>query len=102
MWRSRERARIEPSMTTTVAPRWDPVGCDERAAGGLASALKIAPMIARLLCQRGLSDPESAARFLNPSLDHLHDPMRLADMPVAVDRLSGAIARRARIAIAGH
>ena len=58
-------------------------------------------MIGRLLCQRGLSDPESAARFLNPSLDHLHDPMRLADMRVAVDRLLGAIARRERIAVHG-
>jgi len=58
-------------------------------------------MIGRLLCQRGLSDPESAARFLNPSLDHLHDPMRLADMRIAVDRLLGAIARRERIAVHG-
>src|SRR3989442_4814604 len=88
-------------MTRTVAPRWDHGGCDEAAAGRLAAALGVAPMVARLLCQRGLSDPELAARFLRPSLDHLHDPMRLADMRVAVDRLLGAIARRERIAIHG-
>jgi len=88
-------------MTATIAPRWDPVACDDAAAARLAAALGVAPMIARLLCQRGLSDPESAARFLSPSLDQLHDPMRLADMRVAVDRLLGAIARRERIAIHG-
>src|SRR5262249_13484364 len=61
----------------------------------------LAPPIARLLCQRGLSDPAAAGRFLNPSLDHLHDPMALADMRIAVDRLMAAIARKERIAIHG-
>ncbi|HEV3141146.1 MAG TPA: single-stranded-DNA-specific exonuclease RecJ, partial [Vicinamibacterales bacterium] len=52
-------------------------------------------------CQRGLDDPETAARFLNPSIDHLHDPLKLADMSVAVDRILAAIERRERIAIHG-
>jgi len=30
-----------------------------------------------------VGEPEDAARFLNPSLDQLHDPMALADMRVA-------------------
>jgi single-stranded-DNA-specific exonuclease len=67
----------------------------------LAAALGLPPIVARLLCQRGLSDPEHAKRFLNPALDQLHDPSMLADMPVAVDRIIGAIARRERIAIHG-
>src|SRR5437868_11428967 len=85
----------------TVGPRWDPLPCDEAAAGQLAAALDVAPMVARLLCQRGFSDPEQARRFLKPSLDHLHDPMALADMAKAVERVLGAIARRERIAIHG-
>jgi len=84
-----------------ISPRWDLLPVDEGAATTLAAALGVDPAIARLLCQRGLSDPELAARFLNPSLDHLHDPMRLADMGVAVDRISAAIARKERIAIHG-
>jgi single-stranded-DNA-specific exonuclease len=48
-----------------------------------------------------MSDPELADRFLHPSLDHLHDPMRLADMGVAVDRIMGALARKEKIAIHG-
>jgi single-stranded-DNA-specific exonuclease len=67
----------------------------------LAVALNIPPVVARLLCQRGFSDPELAERFLNPSLGQLHDPMALADMKIAVDRILAAIARKERIAIHG-
>ena len=85
----------------TIGPRWDTLACDEPSATQLATALGVSPVVARLLCQRGLSNPELADRFLNPSLDHLHDPMLLADMGVAVDRIMGAIARKEKIAIHG-
>ena len=85
----------------TIGPRWDTLTCDDAAAETLAAALKISPVVAKLLCQRGLSDPELADRFLNPSLDHLHDPMLLADMGVAVDRIMRALERREKIAIHG-
>src|SRR4051812_2428446 len=85
----------------TVAPRWETLACDTAAETRLAEELGIPPIVARLLCQRGLGDPALATRFLNPSLDQLHDPMALADMGVAVDRILGAIARRERIAVHG-
>jgi single-stranded-DNA-specific exonuclease len=85
----------------TIGPRWDTLNCDNAAAGTLAAALKISPVVAKLLCQRGLSNPELADRFLNPSLDHLHDPMLLKDMGVAVERILAAIARKEKIAIHG-
>jgi single-stranded-DNA-specific exonuclease len=84
-----------------ISPRWDLQPCDERASSALAAALGLEQPVARLLCQRGLGDPELASRFLNPSLDHLHDPMTLAGMRVAVDRLFAAIARREKIAVHG-
>ena len=56
-----------PRVMATVAPRWEAVACDEAAAARLAEALGVAPIVARLLCQRGFGDPELAARFLNPS-----------------------------------
>ena len=84
-----------------ISPKWDLQSCDDPATERLAAALRIAPIVARLLCQRGLTDPEEAQRFLNPSLDHLHDPLLLADMRVAVDRIMAAIERRERIAIHG-
>jgi single-stranded-DNA-specific exonuclease len=58
-------------------------------------------VVARLLCLRGLHEPAAAARFLSPSLEHLHDPFALTDMGSAVDRLSAALERRERVAVHG-
>lgn len=80
---------------------WDSRACDEQQAVGLARDLGVSPVIARLLTIRGLADADSAARFLKPSLDHLLDPMRLADMDRAVERLLRAIAQGERIAVHG-
>jgi len=85
----------------TIGPRWDLLRGDDAATTALAASLGIAPIVARLLCQRGFSDPEIAGRFLNPSLEHLHDPMLLADMGRAVERILAAIARKEKIAIHG-
>ena len=86
---------------STIGPRWKSQSCDDDAARRLAAAIGVEPVVARLLCQRGLGDPEAAARFLKPALKHLHDPSLLADMNVAVERILGAVARKERIAIHG-
>ena len=86
---------------SVTAPRWQTLPCDDAASTALAASLNISPLVARLLCQRGLSDPERASRFLSPTLDQLHDPLALTDMRRAVDRITAAIARRERIAIHG-
>ena len=80
---------------------WERLTCNDEAAAVLARELKISPAIARLLVIRGIDDLESAQRFLRPSLDHLHDPFRLADMAPAVERILAAIERKERIAIHG-
>jgi len=80
---------------------WQHLPCSDDETSALAAALNLHPTVARLLCLRGLRDPEIAARFLAPSLDHLHDPFRLADMQTAVERLERAIANKERIAIHG-
>jgi single-stranded-DNA-specific exonuclease len=80
---------------------WEARQCDEAHADIVARELGVSPVTARLLCIRGLGDLDGARRFLSPSLDDLHDPFRLADMPVAVDRILAAIARHERIAIHG-
>jgi single-stranded-DNA-specific exonuclease len=86
---------------TKAARIWESLSCDDAAVDRLAAALQVSPVTARLLCIRGLDDPERARRFLSPSLTDLHDPFALADMRVAVDRIQAAIARRERIAIHG-
>lgn len=80
---------------------WECPPDDDTRSTRLAAALGVDPLLGRLLWQRGLTDPEAAHRFLNPSLDQLHDPLRLTDMAPAVDRLLAAVARRERIAIHG-
>lgn len=80
---------------------WDDVATDPARASQLAHALRVPPVVARLLQQRGLSDPDAANRFLNPQLSHLHDPFLLKDMRPAIDRLRSAIERRERIVIHG-
>ena len=55
------------------------------------------PWLAAPLARRGVSDSGSAERFLNPTLEQLHDPFLLAGMEEGVERLlrarAGAAAR---------
>ena len=80
---------------------WNHPACDGPAVERLRHELALHPTVARLLVQRGLADPASARKFLNPSLDDLHDPSRLADLDRAAERLLGAVARREPIAVHG-
>ena len=56
-------------------------------AATLASALGVSPLLAQCLANRGLTEPEGAARFLRPRLKDLSDPLLLPNMAAAVDRL---------------
>jgi single-stranded-DNA-specific exonuclease len=80
---------------------WETRTHDDAQAASLERELGIAPVTARLLAIRGLSDLDVARRFLSPSLADLHDPFRLAGMREAVDRILTAVARRERIAVHG-
>ena len=70
-------------------------------AESLATALRIGPLAAKTLVNRGLADPDAARRFLAPSLEDLHDPMTMRDMPEAVERLLRAIQAHEKILIYG-
>jgi single-stranded-DNA-specific exonuclease len=80
---------------------WEPMPCDDAAVARLCGDLNVSPLTARLLCIRGLGDPDVARRFLAPSLENLHDPFALAGMHDAVARILAAIERKERIAIHG-
>ena len=66
--------------------RWEICSVDGEAVARLSRELNVPNIIARLLVLRGVTDPESAQRFLNPALNQLHDPFLLADMRPAVAR----------------
>ncbi len=53
----------------------------------LSDQLKVSPLVAHLLIQRGFKDPDEALTFLNPSFDDLHDPYLMKDMDRIVERV---------------
>jgi single-stranded-DNA-specific exonuclease len=57
--------------------------------------------LARLLIRRGLTDANDAARFLVPSVAHLHAPELMMGLRAAVDRIDAAIERKEPILIYG-
>ncbi len=81
--------------------RWIETAVDPDSAGRLERELKLSPLVARLLVQRGIAEPAAAQAFLNPSLSQLHAPELMAGMREAVDRLRRAIAQREKILIYG-
>jgi single-stranded-DNA-specific exonuclease len=74
---------------------------DAQAARDLAASLRVQPLTARVLLGRGLTDADSARRFLAPLIEHLHDPLLLTGMDQAVQRLRAAIAAKEKILIYG-
>jgi len=80
---------------------WEDVAVDDARVHAAAAALGVPPVIARLLCQRNLTDLDAARRFLSPALDQLHDPFLLTGMRDAVERILRAVAQRERVVIHG-
>jgi len=64
-------------------------------------SVRTASILAPLLVRRGITDPESAQRFLKPSLSHLHSPEQMTGLRAAVDRLNAAIDRKEPMLIYG-
>jgi single-stranded-DNA-specific exonuclease len=61
----------------------------------------IASTLARLLVMRGITELETAKKFLNPSLANLDSPYLMTGMKAAVDRIDAAIERKEGILIYG-
>lgn len=67
----------------------------------LTKKLKINPILVELLLRRGISTVEEANKFLNPSLENLHNPFLLPDMDKAIRRIEKALGNKERILIYG-
>lgn len=59
------------------------------------------PLIARLLLNRGLADPEEILAFLDPGLERLASPFDLPDLDVAAARLARAVRRSEPLVVYG-
>ncbi len=67
----------------------------------IASAVRISPVLANLLVQRGIDTVEKAKKFFNPQLSDLHDPFLMKDMERAVERVELAVERGEKIMVYG-
>ncbi|MCZ6626157.1 MAG: single-stranded-DNA-specific exonuclease RecJ [Deltaproteobacteria bacterium] len=82
--------------------RWVLREADERVVASLSQALKLPPLLARILVHRGLTETDVAKRFLSSSLrSDLPAPLLMADMERAVDRLVHALESKELICIWG-
>src|SRR3982751_3459155 len=93
-------------MTAAPSPkkkskRWIVHEPDAVRAAQLASELGVSRIVASLLIARGHHNKQSADKFLNPSLDQLHDPSLMLGMSDAVERLLYAIDHQQPILIYG-
>src|SRR5690554_2968271 len=83
-------------MRWTLKPKPDPKKIES-----LSKALKVEPIIASLLVQRGVETFEEAEHFFRPKLENLHDPYLMKDMDKAVSRIEKAIENRENIMVYG-
>lgn len=81
--------------------RWTIKPADEQVVNHLHEALRINPVLCRLLAVRGITDYDSAKTFFRPSLAQLHDPFLMKGMQQAVIRISEAIEWHEKILVYG-
>ncbi len=90
--------------------RWLLKQADSTQINSLAAALRgsfsskgpaATPTLARLLVNRGITELDSAERFLSPSISQLYSPYLMSGMKTAVDRIEAAIERKEPILIYG-
>ncbi len=67
----------------------------------LSKSLRIKPLCARLLINRGYMDVDAAKAFINKSDAFLYDPYLLKDMRKATERIRAAMAKDEKITIYG-
>ncbi len=70
-------------------------------AGQLANELKIPPLLAQVLINRGVKNPDEAKNFLNPKLNELVEPELMPGIGTAIERIEKAIKDKQKITIYG-
>jgi single-stranded-DNA-specific exonuclease len=81
--------------------RWNILKHDRERFSLLSQQLNVSPLVAAMLIARGYDSEASASKFLNPSLDDLHEPTQLKDLEKACTRIFKAIENREKILIWG-
>lgn len=90
----------EIPLPNTRPPLWLLKPVPENAAD-LAADTGLHPLLALLLAQRGITNPEQVRDFLVPKLASLGDPCVLPEMNIAVQRILRAVDEKQRVALYG-
>ena len=88
-------------MHKLAQKKWLLIPGDPAAAALIEKEVGCSAIVARLLVNRGITTPQAAEAFLNPSWSQLPDPMLLPDVEVAAIRIKQALKHHEKIAIHG-
>jgi single-stranded-DNA-specific exonuclease len=104
--RTREKSRIEPLIKSGKARSAAPqkqwvIHPPHPDAGELAKSLKVSPLMAQVLLNRGITDVHTGSVFLRPKLNELISPELMPGVKTAVARIKKAVKDRERITIYG-
>jgi len=81
--------------------RWEVLDCPSQLKEELSKELDIPPLIAHLLINRGITNPQDGKKFLTPGLHQLYNPFLMKDMCKGVERIISALQKKEHISIYG-
>lgn len=92
---------MEGTRPLSVTKTWQLLSHDPAAIDRLAGALRLSPIVAQLLLNRGVHEPDAAGRFLTAPLTDLYPPAALPGAVAAAERLFQAVQQGQRICVYG-
>lgn len=81
--------------------RWKILAAEKQSVDALQEALKVHPVLCKILVQRGFDTFEKAKNFFRPQLATLYSPWLMKDMEKAVTRIIAAINQDEKILVFG-
>ena len=88
-------------MLSALNKKWVFANAETENVDRLREDQSLSLLLAQLMVNRGLGNPEAARFFLDPQLDTVHDPFLMLGMDVAVRRIVQAIQNRETVTIYG-
>jgi single-stranded-DNA-specific exonuclease len=105
IWKSEieycQLSTVNCQLPTKMQKRWKIKIADDQKVQALSEALKVQPIIGRILVGRGIETFEEAKIYFRPDISQLHDPWMMKDMDHAVKRILRAVKKNEKILVFG-
>jgi single-stranded-DNA-specific exonuclease len=88
-------------MLSALNKKWMFAGAEDETVERLKEEQGLSFLLAQLMVNRGLGDPDAARFFLDAQLDTVHDPFLMLGMDVAVRRIVQAIQNKETVTVYG-